>query len=272
LERHYENAAVDARHTRTGFDVTTQNVRRLRLHGKIGSDRAVTLAIDGQQLNMKADSPPRGPRWVDLERVGNRWAATGPASGRPVEKSPGLQGPIDDAFTDAFVCIRGTGTPWHEATGRYAAGALDRFRGEWDKYLRGTLPVKDDTAVTEADIRDKHLILFGDPASNSLIVKVLPKLPLTWTKEGITFAGASGSAAEHVPVLIYPNPLNPGKYVVLNSGHTFHVDAFQGTNALLYPRLGDLALLRLTPTANDPLATATVTAGLFDEFWQVPRP
>jgi predicted esterase len=272
LERHYEKAVVDARHTRTGFDVTTQNVRRLHLHGKIGSDRAVTLSIDGQQLNVKADGPPRGPRWVDLERVGDRWAVTGPAAGRPVEKSPGLQGPIDDAFTDAFVCVRGTGTPWHEATGRYATGALDRFGREWDKYLRGTLPVKDDSAVTEADIRDKHLILFGDAASNSLIAKVLPTLPLTWTKETVTFAGASGSAAEHVPVLIYPNPLNPGKYVVLNSGHTFHADAFQGTNALLYRRLGDFALLRLTPTPKDPLATATVTAGLFDEFWQVPRP
>ena len=49
-------------------------------------------------------------------------------------------------------------------------------------------------------------------------------------------------------------------YVVLNSGHTFHEDAFRGTNALLYPRLGDYALLQLAPTARDPLATRVVTA------------
>jgi predicted esterase len=271
LEQHYDKAAVDARHTRTGFEVTTQNIRTLRLHGKIGSDRAVTLTIDGQQLNVKADGPPVGPRWVDLERVGTRWAAATTASGRPVEKAPGRQGPIDDAFTDGFLCVRGTGTPWHEAAGRYAAGVLDRFGREWDKYLRGKLPVKDDTAVTESDIRNKHLILFGDPSSNCLIAKVLPKLPLTWTKETIALAGATGNASEHVPVLVYPNPLNTTNYVVLNSGHTFHSDAFQGTNALLYPRLGDYAFLRLTPTTKDPLATATVTAGLFDEFWQVSR-
>ena len=59
--------------------------------------------------------------------------------------------------------------------------------------------------------------------------------------------------------------------MVLNSGHTFHEDAFQGTNALLYPRLGDYALLQLAPTERDPLATKVVTAGLFDEFWKLPK-
>lgn len=26
--------------------------------------------------------------------------------------------------------------------------------------------------------------------------------------------------AEHIPVLIYPNPLNPNRYIVINSGMT----------------------------------------------------
>ena len=42
-------------------------------------------------------------------------------------------------------------------------------------------PVKDDTEVTEDDVRNKHLILFGDPGSNPWIAKALPQLPLTWT-------------------------------------------------------------------------------------------
>jgi hypothetical protein len=207
---------------------------------------------------------------VQFRRDRDRWAVADTEPGPP-DKSPGLQGPIDDAFTGPFVCVRGTGTPWHAATGKYATAALDRFAKEWDKFLRGTLPVKDDTAVTADDIKTKHLILFGDPASNSLIAKVLPNVPLTWTKDTVALAGASGGAADHLPVLIQPNPLNPTKYVVLNSGHTFHADAFRGTNALLFPRLGDFALLRLAPTANDALATETVAAGLFDGFWQPPR-
>jgi hypothetical protein len=45
------------------------------------------------------------------------------------------------------------------------------------------LPIKNDTEVTEADVRDKHLILFGDPGSNSWIAKALPHLPVSWTTQ-----------------------------------------------------------------------------------------
>jgi hypothetical protein len=69
-----------------------------------------------------------------------------------------------------------------------------------------------------------------------------------------------------VPVLIYPSPLNSGRYIVLNSGHTFHAADFKGTNALLYPRLGDYAVLKLTEKEAPP-----AVAGIFDEFWRVPK-
>src|SRR5262249_27625468 len=108
-----------------------------------------------------------------------------------------------------------------------------------------------------------------DPASNSLIAQVLPRLPLKWTREQITLADKTAAAGSHVPVLIYPSPLNGDRYVVLNSGHTFHTADFEGTNALLYPRLGDYALLKLAPTEKAPLAVDVVMAGLFDDSWQV---
>ena len=69
-----------------------------------------------------------------------------------------------------------------------------------------------------------------------------------------------------VPVMIAPNPLNPSRYVVFNSGHTFHEEEFKGTNALLYPRLGDWAMIH-------PLARQVVRGGIFDTEWrQLLRP
>src|SRR5262249_39796102 len=106
-----------------------------------------------------------------------------------------------------------------------------------------------------------------DPSSNSLIAEVLEGLPVTWTKESITLGGKNYAAAEHVPVLIYPNPLSSGRYLVLNSGHTFHAADFLGTNALLYPHLGDYAILRRAGDADEPV----VTGGLFDDFWRVKK-
>src|SRR5438132_13780843 len=102
----------------------------------------------------------------------------------------------------------------------------------------------------------RHLIPFGDPSSNSLITQVLDGLPLKWTKEEIKLGGQTYASGEHVPVLIYPSPLSTNlRYVVLNSGHTFHAADFKGTNALLYPRLGDYAILKPVPAARPP-ATA----------------
>src|SRR5262249_11230501 len=135
---------------------------------------------------------------------------------------------IDDAFLSGFLCVRGTGKPWHERTEQYAVANLERFKEEWSKYFRGDLPIKDDSEVTPEDIAGKNLVLFGDPASNSLIAEVVGRLPIKWTKKSITFAGKEYDSAEHVPVLIYPSPLSLDRYVVLNSGHTFRGADLEG--------------------------------------------
>ena len=128
--------------------------------------------------------------------------------------------------------------------------------------MRGDVPVKDAAAVTPADIASSNLVLFGDPASNPLIAKVAPKLPVKWTSDAIELGGKSFDAKSHTLVMIYPNPLNPARYVVLNSGHTMSQKDFMGTNALLYPRLGDYAVIENT-------TGAVKMAGLFDEAWRL---
>lgn len=275
LERHYEKALVDAEKTEEGFTVKTANVRTLRLTVPRGVLHDVTVRIDGQELTARPWGPRTGQHSVYLRRQHGRWEVVLPQrlvteqTQRP-QKTTGLQGPIDDAFTDAFLCVRGTGKPWHDATERHAEASLRRFRDEWSKYLRGEVPVKDDTDVTTEDIADKSLILFGDPSSNSLIGHVLDGLPLKWTKDTLALGGMTYRAADHLPVLIYPSPVNATRYVVLNSGHTFHASDFQGTNALLYPRLGDYAVLRLAGGTANPLQVEVATAGLFDEYWRIP--
>ncbi len=276
LQRHYTQARVDAGFTQEeGFTVKTANVRVLRLTLPEGSTRApLTVEIDGQKLeNVRPNQSRSGELFVYLEKSDGHWAGVLPERLfvdrlRTLQKTSGLQGPIDDAFTGPFLCVRGTGKPWHEQTERYARANLERFAAEWSKYLRGELPVKDDTEVTPEDLAGRHLVLFGDPASNSLIREVLPRLPLKWTRQGITWEKKEYDAASHVPVLIYPSPLATDRYVVLNSGHTFHAEDFQGTNALLFPRLGDHAILKLAEGKKDPLAVEVQAAGLFDDFWR----
>jgi hypothetical protein len=277
LEKHYHKALVEAEHVENGWTVKTANVRALHLHLWPGATREqVTVNIDGQKLDRVLPYAARGgDLHVYLEKRGDKWAAALPERLyterlRKPQKTSNLQGPIDDAFSAPFLCVRGTRQAWHEAPEDYARDNLARFRTEWSKFFRGDLPVKNDVDVTAEDIATRHLVLFGDPASNSLIEQVLPGLPLGWTKKAVSLAGKDYDAAKHVPALIYPSPLTPDRYVVLNSGHTFRAADLRGSNALLYPRLGDYGLLRLTPTKDNPLAVEVVAAGLFDDYWQFP--
>jgi hypothetical protein len=185
----------------------------------------------------------------------------------PAEKRPGLQGPIDDAFMSSFRVVKPTAAGWNESRDQFLKASLGQFSHVWDKYFRGKLP--ETTAESyDPEKTDAHVVLFGDPQSNPLIAKVLPKLPITWTKDKLVVNGKSYDPATHVPVMIYPNPLSPVNYVVLNTGHTFSEKDLQGTNALLYPHLGDWAVIKPKPTAKEPWAYEVVDAGLFDEFWQ----
>lgn len=214
---------------------------------------------------------PKGEARVTFARHDGKWQKVtdeNPAG----RKVPGLQGPIDDAFASPFLCVRGTGQPWNAAVQKYADASLRRFADEWHHYFRGELPIKDDVAVTSDDLQSRHLILFGDPGSNSLIAKSLSQLPLKWTRETVQCGGHEYSAAEHLPALIAPNPLagSNRKYVVLNSGHTFRESELAKLNYLLFPRWGDWAVLQIPSgqKPSEPLAEKVIRAGYFDEQWR----
>lgn len=274
LEKHYEKALVDAEKTEEGFKVSTANISLLRLRVPHNQLQDMAVVIDKQEFNARPWGIKGGDHYVYLQKKDGRWKATMPQriaadDSRTPRKTSGLQGPIDDAFTMPFLVVRGTGQPWSQAVDSHAEANLKRFRHEWSKYFRGELPVKDDNDVNGDDIASKHLILFGDPGSNTLLAQVLDALPLQWTKDKLTLAGKSFAAPNHVPALIYPSPLNPSKYIVLNSGHTFHAADFEGTNALLYPRLGDYAVLRIAEKGPALAGETVVLNGLFDESWRV---
>jgi hypothetical protein len=79
--------------------------------------------------------------------------------------------------------------------------------------------------------------------------------------------GQHWPADKFVPLFIYPNPLNPQKYLVVNSGPTFR-EAHNRTNSLQNPKLPDWAIVDITqaPSAASPGRIAA--ADFFDEQWR----
>lgn len=270
MENHYQRAEVDATRQEGAFKIATKNIRLLRLLLPPGEEEPQTILIDSQSLLTEPIASASGTRAIFLEKLRDRWEATLPQRIttlrlRKPQKFTGLTGPIDDAFTDSFLCVRGTKVPWHREVGETIDRRLDEFRQIWSRYFRGELPVKNDTEVTEEDMATRHLILFGDPGSNRLLEKILHDLPIVWTKDSLRLANRSFDAKSHFPVLIYPSPLHPNRYVVLNTGHTFEESDLIGSNALLFPRLGDCAVLQA-----DGKHGKAVWAQIFDDFWSFP--
>ena len=269
LEEHYKKARVEAAIKSDVVEVeTVENVAILA----VDRDAGESIRLGGRTFPLRPAVKGLLPQ-VYFRRLDDGWEPLDYDQSRAVQenvergKRHGLQGPIDDAFAAPFLCVRGTDTPWNPRVQAWADARLERFAALWAKYLRGDLPIKDDVAVTEADIEGRHLVLFGDPGSNRLLRRLLFGLPLSWTRDELRLAGSRSPAADHAPALIAPNPLNPYRYVVLNSGHTFDAGAFAGSNALLYPRLGDYAVFRL---GADGKEGEVEVSGFFDEMWKPP--
>ncbi len=264
LGEHWHDARVDAQVDVKGITATTSNITRLRLSWpKLKSGSTITL--DGQALKVAAVTGKDG---VVCERSGDTWALAKDVAPEGLRKSPGLQGPIDDAFMSAFLVVLPSKTCADPTVQRWVTGESAHQLKRWSELMRGEARVKQDSAVTADDIARYNLVLWGDPAANSVMAKVMAKLPVTWDATGVAVGGKRFAGATQVPALIYPNPLNPAKYVVLNSGLTFR-EAHDKTNSQQNPKLPDWAVIDVRTPASDTIPGLIAGAGFFDERWQV---
>ena len=68
--------------------------------------------------------------------------------------------------------------------------------------------------------------------------------------------------------MIYPNPLNPEKYVVLNSGFTFREYDYLN-NARQIPKLPDWAILDVKQPRTSRRPAGIADAAFFGERWEL---
>jgi hypothetical protein len=200
--------------------------------------------------------------------VDGKWSFAEPEKPVQLAKRPGLQGPIDDALMESFLVVTPSGTSQYPQVEKWVNFELDHFRRRWQAVYRGRLREKRDVDVTPADVEHYHLLAWGDPQSSQLIARVADKLPVTWRSDTVGGADRTFDAATHVPLAIYPNPLNPQRYLVLNSGPT-HREAHDRTNSLQNPKLPDWAVVDVTVQPDGAHPGRVVAADFFDEAWRL---
>jgi hypothetical protein len=270
LDEHWSEARVDASLVgEGGVTVDARNVQALTLSMPPGwapfdPTEPVSVSINGQDL--------RGPRpgsdrsWTcPLRRLGDQWLVeTEPAA--TLRKRHDLQGPIDDAFMDSFVFVRPTGKAAYPAVESWTRAEYERAVEHWRRHFRGDARSKDDTQINDDDIAGMNLVLWGDPTSNAVLKRIADRLPIRWNAAEIAVGEKRYPTEQHGAVLIYPNPLNPKRYVVLNSSFTFR-DYDYLNNARQVPRLPDWAIVDLRTPPGTQYPGKIIDADFFDETW-----
>ena len=180
LGEHWSEARVDAKRsagaTQPQISLTTKNVTALTLDFPPGTADLgygeVAVRIDNQTFAGPSTTSDNSWRshWVKQGETWTRVAA--PPSG--LIKTHGLQGPIDDAFMDSFIIVRPTGKSKNDKFAAWSKAEMDRAIEHWRRHFRGEARVKDDTAITDADIASSNLVLWGDADSNALVKKFCP--------------------------------------------------------------------------------------------------
>jgi pimeloyl-ACP methyl ester carboxylesterase len=279
LDEHWEKATVRAtiQTLPLAAEVTlnVSNVNSLALAIPSGlapfnSDSPVNLVINEGGKTQTIPAPKAGSdrSWdAVLNKRDGKWSL-GPKPSAGLVKSPGLQGPIDDAFLDSFIFVRPTSKSPHEAIEKWTQSELSHAIVHWRQQFRGHARVKDDTAITDADIANNNLVLWGDPTSNAVMKKIADKLPIRWGETEVVVGKRTFPAEHHATIAIYPNPLNPNRYVVLNSSFTFREYDYLN-NARQVPKLPDWAIVDVRTRPNSRYPGKVVDADFFDEHWQL---
>ncbi len=245
--------------------VFPQNKQKLKVHLHENKNRSDGEGYQDLVVHLKRQQKS-AQEYIWVEDSTSRFA--------DLHKIHGLQGPIDDALMDRFIMVIPTGTAMNPKTAEWVQKESKHAIDHWRKQFRGEARVKKDTEITNEDIADSHLILWGDPKSNKIMGKIMDRLPIRWTEEAIACGdyrvstGKDGSPA--VLLLVYPNPLNPQKYVVFNSGFTFREYDYLN-NARQVPKLPDFAIVDIGQPANSRYPGKIRIADFFDESWQLPK-
>ena len=275
LEHHWEQANVEANITHPlELEITTSNVTALSLsfapgYCPLDVNHDARVTIDHHELT--APKPMSDRSWeAHFRKANGTWTVVGSIDDGSLRKRHDLQGPIDDAFMDSFVMVKPTGQAMNPKTAAWVAGEMRHAITAWRAQFRGEARVKDDTSIDDNDIANSNLILWGDPSSNAVLKRIADKLPIRWDAKSVMVGDKSYPSQTYVPVMIYPNPLNPKRYVVLNSGFTFREYDYMN-NARQTPKLPDWAVVDVSVPASPTAPGGISDAGFFGEQWEFTR-
>ena len=256
------------------IEVTQANLTGFTLDlspGVVDVAQEVTVVIDGDSAFVVGKGSPGGTSFhlaSDPDTEKPRWSR-GPAPASKLGalvKDAQLEGPMSDVFRSYFILVVGTaGDDDFDDACREAAAQFNRDR--WRRIQHVDCIVKTDAELTAEDRSYANLVLIGGPDVNIVTREIASGLPVTFGSDGaVTLDGVTLAAPGGAVALVYPNPKNLERCVLLFAGTTP-----QATKRIVRGANLDYDYHALDDKTTDKLETA-VLFGVFDQHWKFHKP
>jgi|GEM_PF-1339717 len=144
------------------------------------------------------------------------WSQADSASMGRLKKDATLAGPMVDVYNSGFMLVYGTiGSELESTVNQREAQA---FVEQWRSCQHSSCRIKKDVEVTAEDIANFNLLLLGNARSNAIVRKVNQSLLIRFERNSIIVGDKRFSGQDVGLAMIYPNPLNQSKYVMVLGG------------------------------------------------------
>jgi len=135
-----------------------------------------------------------------------------------VSKRPGLSGPLWDIYSSFCLLVYGTNSK-DKSLIKVSRKCAESFSNPvW--MSRMNFKIVPDKDVSNKDVTENNVVLFGNPETNEVLARMLDKLPIQANANNVSARNVKYSGDNVGFVLIYPNPLNQEKYIAVFSGNT----------------------------------------------------
>jgi len=235
----------------TALSLKTENVLCLRVKPP------KELAADPAKLKITWNGKPAMPQ---VDKAGLLYLGEFDPGAGPLLKKPTFCGPVREAFADPFVMVHGPGKDNPSLRSAMQAAV------DWMRFAKGVPQLISSERVDQRLMQRFNLFLFGEPETNPLMAELMPKLPIQ-VRDGMIHVGKKTyDAKTHGLWMVYPNPLAPGRFVVVC---TDPVWGRQLSFNHKYDMLPDFIVFTDERSEDGTESNKFACAGFFDQYWRL---
>ncbi|HEY1204511.1 MAG: prolyl oligopeptidase family serine peptidase [Bryobacteraceae bacterium] len=184
------------------------------------------------------------------------------------EKNSRIAGPASDAFNTPFAIVTGTSAS-DPAMRQMCERKAEALATWWKNWQRQSPRVFKDSELSDADAARYSLVLIGGPDANLVTAKLAGKIPFEVSADHVKIGARSFPVADARVQLIYPNPLNGERYVLIVAATSAAGMYFVNTNELQNGGF-DFTIQdgHVPGAAGGSAADVAVAGGWFNRRWE----